>query len=208
MFCNVGFANDISKIEDIEINGISIGDNLLDHFSKQTLIQDKELLEANTATNKLYYTSVTDLGMFYYESNERVGMTGEVIYQIIGMSIWLSCNKHSRNDKFSKDEVLEELTDCKKGKLSKSLSKYFDSKYDSEKIEVTQNGSLQHIVTFQNNGCYSDNATILYLMTKKDERIFDKKSGKLINSEMYYSPTMNIFLMSIELEYILYTKYC
>ena len=56
MFCNVGFANDISKIEDIEINGISIGDNLLDHFSKHELIQNKKLLEANTAKRKLNYT--------------------------------------------------------------------------------------------------------------------------------------------------------
>ena len=41
LWCNVGVANDVSKIEDIEINGISIGDNLLDHFSKQALIQIK-----------------------------------------------------------------------------------------------------------------------------------------------------------------------
>ena len=54
MWCNVGFANDMGKIEDIKINGISIGDNLLDHFSKQTLIQNKELLSARTQSNKLY----------------------------------------------------------------------------------------------------------------------------------------------------------
>ena len=63
MWCNVGFANDISKIEDIEINGISIGDNLLDHFSKQEIIQNKELLEANTTKQKLYYTSLINWEM-------------------------------------------------------------------------------------------------------------------------------------------------
>ena len=33
MWSNVSFANDITKIEDIKINGVSIGDNLLDHLA-------------------------------------------------------------------------------------------------------------------------------------------------------------------------------
>ena len=39
MFCNVGFANDI---EEFEIEGISIGDSLLDHLSKEEIITEIE----------------------------------------------------------------------------------------------------------------------------------------------------------------------
>lgn len=89
MWCNVGFANDITKIEDIKINGISIGDNLLDHFSKSELIQNKKLLEADSVNKKLYYTSTIEKNswyIFHYESNERVGMTEKPVYRIIGIS--------------------------------------------------------------------------------------------------------------------------
>ena len=123
MFCNVGFANDISKIEDIEINGISIGENLLDHFSKQELIQNKKLLEVNSAKRELYYTSFIDQGMFYYESNERYGMTEKPIYRIIGMSIAQSCDGRSWNDEFSADESIRLLTECIELSFTKKLIK-------------------------------------------------------------------------------------
>ena len=54
MWSNVSFANDITKIEDIKINGVSIGDNLLDHFSKLELIQNKKLLEVRSEQNQLF----------------------------------------------------------------------------------------------------------------------------------------------------------
>ena len=40
MVCNVGFANDIKEFE---IEGISIGDSLLDHLSKQEIINEIEI---------------------------------------------------------------------------------------------------------------------------------------------------------------------
>ena len=45
MFFNVLFANDMGKIGDLEINGISIGKNLLNHFTKQELIQKKNFFQ-------------------------------------------------------------------------------------------------------------------------------------------------------------------
>ncbi len=39
MWCNVGFADDISEYR---IEGISIGDSLLDHMSKEEIISEIE----------------------------------------------------------------------------------------------------------------------------------------------------------------------
>ena len=207
MFCNIGFADDISKIEDVEINGISIGDNLLDHFSKQELIQNKKLLEANTAKRKLYYTSFIDQGMFYYESNEKVGMTEKPIYRIIGMSIAQSCDERSWNDEFSADESIRLLTECIETSFTKKLIKfdstllnlldlYFEKKNDP-KIEVIENGTLRYVErTKLGTGCYSDQVSVEYY------------SMIIKNKNKYYGPSMNIFLMSKELDEILYRKHC
>ena len=233
LWCNVGFTNDVSKIEDIEINGISIGDNLLDHFSKQALIQNKELLEANTAKQKLYYTSLIDQGMFYYESNEKVDMTEKPIYRIIGMSLGQSCDERSRKDEFSEDESLRLLTKCIEKSFTKKLIKfdntflnlldlYFEKKNDPE-IQVMENGSLTYVESTKlGTGCYSDNIRINYFseiagvrtLKKNGERAWiekkytDKEKLELEQVNMYYGPSMNIFLMSKELEEILYFKYC
>ena len=40
MWCNVGFADDISEYQ---IEGISIGDSLLDHLSKEEIITEIEI---------------------------------------------------------------------------------------------------------------------------------------------------------------------
>ena len=41
-FSAPSFADDISKVEDIEIEGISIGDSLLKHLSKEEIIKEIE----------------------------------------------------------------------------------------------------------------------------------------------------------------------
>jgi len=50
MWCNVGFAEDISEYQ---IEGISIGDSLLDHLSKEEIINEIE-------ANKSAYNYLTD----------------------------------------------------------------------------------------------------------------------------------------------------
>ena len=60
MVCNVGFANDI---EEFEIEGISIGDSLLDHLSKEEIITEIEI-------NKPEYNYLTDeFGEVYLRGN-------------------------------------------------------------------------------------------------------------------------------------------
>ena len=60
LWCNVGFADDISEYQ---IEGISIGDSLLDHFSKEEIITEIEI-------NKPAYNYLTeDFGEVYLYSN-------------------------------------------------------------------------------------------------------------------------------------------
>ncbi len=60
MWCNVGFAEDISEYE---IEGISIGDSLLDHLSKEEIITEIEI-------NKPEYNYLTDeFGEVYLYKN-------------------------------------------------------------------------------------------------------------------------------------------
>jgi hypothetical protein len=238
IWSNVGFTNVISKIENVEINGISIGDNLLDHFSKKELIQNKKLLDVNSAKQKLYYTSLIDQGMFYYESTERFGMTEKPIYRIIGMSITQSCDARSLYYVFSEDESIRLLTECIKTSFEKKLIKfdniflnlldlYFEKKYDP-KIEVMESGSLRYVESTKlGTGCYSDQVSVEYYSMNIDETTnsfksrarkdfekgFIKKKGeKIINENkknIYSRPSMNIFLISKELDEILYSsKYC
>ena len=60
MFCNVGVADDIS---DLQIEGISIGDSLLDHLSKEEIINE---IEANKPT---YNYLNNDFGEVYFFGN-------------------------------------------------------------------------------------------------------------------------------------------
>ena len=60
MWCNVGFANDISEYQ---IEGISIGDSLLDHLSKEEIITEIE-------RTKFVYNYLTDeFGEVYLRGN-------------------------------------------------------------------------------------------------------------------------------------------
>jgi len=63
MFCNVGFADDI---RDFQIEGISIGDSLLDHLSKEEIANE---IEANKST----YNYLTDeFGEVYLSGNFEI----------------------------------------------------------------------------------------------------------------------------------------
>ena len=60
LWCNVGFADDISEYE---IEGISIGDSLLDHLSKEEIITEIEL------TRPAYNHLNNDFGEVYLYGN-------------------------------------------------------------------------------------------------------------------------------------------
>ena len=62
-FSAPSFADDISKVEDIEIEGISIGDSLLKHLSKEEIIKEIEI-------NKHAYNYLNDdFGEVYLYAN-------------------------------------------------------------------------------------------------------------------------------------------
>ncbi len=197
MWCNVGFANDMGKIEDIKINGISIGDNLLDHFSKQTLIQNKELLSARTQSNKLFYMSKVGDWVFHYESNERVGMTEKTNYRIIGIYGLTKCDV--RKKFFDKDKIFDVMTSCIKNDETKEhidkLISYPFSKIESDNIIVKEDGSLSYDINYTSSGCHNDNVSINFF-------------SKLKFSDSYNKPEITFVLISRELDQILLNKYC
>ena len=169
MFCNVGFANDISKIEDIEINGISIGDNLLDHYSKHKIIQNKVLLDARTQTNQLFYTSKIKGNVFQYESNERVGMTEKPFYRIIGMITFLDYCKTGRGNKDETNELIKKCNEENEIKeLYGLLNKYFQ-KYDAEPIKQNLNMTVDDfkiIYLFYHDESYRETAAVKYHLSR------------------------------------------
>ena len=197
MWCNVGFTNDITRIEDIKINGISIGDNLLDHFSKSELIQNKKLLEVDSVNRKLYYTSTIEKNswyIFHYESNERVGMTEQPVYRIIGIT---SSLKHCKSDMWDFEDFNEKIDKCfnklEMKELNNSLKGYFLNLNDWNK---TSNASYHNFsLVFENDGCYSENAEISYSFNENF-------------SDTYWFSGINLTLHSLELEQILFDKNC
>ena len=212
IWCNAGFTIDINKLEDLEIDGINIGDNLLDHFSKQELIQNKKLLKADMVNRKLYYTSITTkgtLGTFHYESNEKVGMTEKPIYRIIGMTLRKKCDENLLGVVTSKDKSLKLFQTCVDNYFEKKqvefdetllglLNLYFDKKTVPE-IEETENFVKYVDNAKLGSACYNDQVDIV---------ISSFLSHKLVDEEFWFLPSINITLMSSELEQILYTKYC
>jgi hypothetical protein len=209
MWSNVSFANDITKIEDIKINGVSIGDNLLDHFSKLELIQNKKLLEVRSEQNQLFYSSEVKIpffslkAIFYYESNERVGMTEKPIYRIIGISMPVEICDAGLWDS---DEIIEEVNHCNEKDEINKIYKLFDNNYFQKEINWKQSKNdylrkTKHrptnydvIKVFKNDGCYYENATIGYDLTKKG------------NQFLFLGGYVNLY--SQELDKILFVKNC
>ena len=210
MWCNVSFAIEIENLEDLEIDGISIGDNLLDHYSKPELIQNKKLLEADTANRRLYYTSTIlkkPMRIFHYESNEKVGMTEKPVYRIIGMTFWKDCGKISIEKCWNK-YLIKKKTEFD-GTLLSLLSLYFDEESVPE-FKDTENGFTYTDNIKLGNGCYSDQIVlnISNYIEKNNSKTFDKKTKKFVKKKTFSSPSIKITLISSELEKIQYTKNC
>ena len=200
MWCNVGLTNNTGKIEDIKINNIGIGDNLLNHFSKLELIQNKKLLEVKSEQNQLFYISQVGDWMYYYESNERVGMTDEPNYRLIGFNGLVKCEDFSIH---KKDEIINVMKDCiKNNEIKKYIHKiisYPFSTTESEEIEITEDGDLSFYVNYTSSGCHNNNVSIHFFSKKKEPKKY---------SNSYVGPEINIFIISRELDKILYRKYC
>ena len=197
MWCNVGFANDINKIEDVKINGISIGDNLLDHFSKLELIQNKKLLEVRSEQNQLFYTSQIGDWLYHYESNERVGMIDKLYYRLIGFNGLTKCDVFK--DSYKKDKIIDVMKDCinndeTKNHIHKIIS-YPYSTTESEEIKIYEDGTLNFYINYTSSGCYNNNVSIHF-------------TSNLDYSNSYTRPVINFKIISRELDKILFNKNC
>ena len=196
MFFNVVLANDMGKIGDLEINGISIGKNLLNHFTKQELIQKKKLLSVNSSEKKLFYTSQVGEWLLHYERNERVGMEEEPYYRVIGFSITKKCEGNKKY--YKKDNIINILVDCIKNNETKKyinkLISYPSRTYEADEIEVKRDGTLSYDIKYTFDGCYNDNVSINF-------------SSKERFSE-YEIPKIKFIIISKELDRILFSKNC
>ena len=196
MFFKVVLANDMGKIGDLEIIGISIGKNLLNHFTKQELIQKKKLLSVNSSEKKLFYTSQVGEWLLYYESNERVGMEEEPYYRVIGFSITKKCEGNKKY--YKKDDIINILADCIKNNETKKyihkLISYPSRTYEADEIEVKRDGTLSYDIRYTFDGCYNDNVSINF-------------SSKERFSE-YEIPQIKFIIISKELDRILFSKNC
>jgi hypothetical protein len=187
----------MGKIEDIKINDISIGDNLLNHFSKLELIQNKKLLEVKSEQKQLFYISEVGRWSYYYESNERVGMTEKLNYRLIGFRGLVKCDNF--NFQYKKDEIIDVMKDCiKNNEIKKHIHKiisYPFSTTESDEIEIRENGNLSFYVNYTSGGCYNNNVSIGVVSYEE-------------NSNSYIGPEIHIIIISKELDEILYSKYC
>ena len=196
MFFNVVLANNMGKIGDLEINGISIGKNLLNHFTKQELIQKKKLLSVNSSEKKLFYTSQVGEWLLHYESNERVGMEEEPYYRVIGFSITKKCEGNKKY--YKKDNIINILVDCIKNNETKKyinkLISYPSRTYEADEIEVKRDGTLSYDIKYTFDGCYNDNVSINF---SSKERLSE-----------YEIPQIKFIIISKELDRILFSKNC
>ena len=196
MFFKVVLANDMGKIGDLEINGISIGKNLLNHFTKQELIQKKKLLSVNSSEKKLFYTSQVGEWLLHYESNERVGMEEEPYYRVIGFSITKKCEGNKKY--YKKDNIINILVDCIKNNETKKyihkLISYPFRTYEADEIEVKRDGTLSYDIKYTFDGCYNDNVSINF---SSKERLSE-----------YEIPQIKFIIISKELDRILFSKNC
>ena len=151
MFCNVGFADDISKYQ---IEGISIGDSLLDHKSKEEIISEIE-------TNKPAYNYLNDdFGEVYLYGNfdiyDRLSFFVKpkdkyyTIYSIFGS---ISYNDKLEQCFAKQKEIEKELSSTYKNAKKRKYSTKFD--WDPTGESVSHNINF----TFDSGNYFEINCT-------------------------------------------------
>ena len=101
LFSSFVFAEDIS---DFEIEGMSIGDSLLNYFSEEKIINSKQ----NDIVGKFYYTELRDKKIKIYDLVQVYLKSNDDNYKIYGIKGGIFYNK-IQECKLKKKEVLEEL---------------------------------------------------------------------------------------------------
>ena len=106
MFCNVGFADDIS---DFEIEGVSIGDSLLDHFSETEIKKNKKDYYTNDK-----FTAVDFRGKSYFENYDGAQIhykTKSKKYIIYALDFMLEFENNINECYKKQEKIVKELSD-------------------------------------------------------------------------------------------------
>ena len=125
------------------------------------------------------------------------------------MTLWKKCDENLLDVVTSKDKSLKLFQTCVDNYFEKKqvefdetllglLNLYFDKKTVPE-IQETENFVKYVDNAKLGSACYNDQVDIV---------ISSALSHKLGDKEFWFLPSINITLMSSELEQILYTKYC
>jgi len=172
------FAGDISKVEDIEIEGISIGDSLLKHLSKEEIIKEIEI-------NKHAYNYLNDdFGEVYLFSNfDNYHHLSFLVKQKNDKNYIIYFIKGS----ISYDNKLEECF-AKREEIKKEFSnKYKNAKKKEHTLEFDWDPtgeSVTHNITFYfDSGGYSEINCTKYKQSLKNEYGWKDSLQVVIGSE-------------------------
>ena len=177
-FSAPSFADDISKVEDIEIEGISIGDSLLKYLSKEEIIKEIEINKhaynyLNDDFGEVYLFSKFDnydhLSFLVKQKNDK----NYIIYFIKGSIKY--------------DNKLEECF-AKREEIEKEFSKiYKNAKKDEYTLEFDWDPtgeSVTHNITFYfDTGGYSEINCTKYKQSLKNEHGWVDSLQVIIGSE-------------------------
>ena len=165
-------ADDIS---DFEIEGMSIGDSLLDYFSERK-IQDSKLKYFEGRRN-FYVVGVTEASKLY-DSIEFYLKTGDNKYLIHGISAGIFYSENYNQCEKKKDKIVEEIKDIfKQSKMEDWGS--FSHSYDKSGL------SMQTAVTFDvKKGDIRIECINWTEKITKENNWFDNLSVSAINDEV------------------------
>jgi len=177
-FSAPSFADDISKVEDIEIEGISIGDSLLKHLSKEEIIKEIEI-------NKHAYNYLNDdFGEVYLFSNfDNYHHLSFLVKQKNDKNYIIYFIKGS----ISYDNKLEECF-AKREEIKKEFSSiYKNAKKNEHTLEFDWDPtgeSVTHNITFYfDSGGYSEINCTKYKQSLKNEYGWKDSLQVIIGSE-------------------------
>ena len=177
IWCNIGFAEDISELQ---IEGISIGDSLLDHYSKKKILK-KTLYEKEQGNNK-------DVGFVYLEGNEenfenyrriKIGYkTNDQYFKIILITAFVDINRDINKCIIKKQEITKDL------KNIFNNHDFEDSGWEQHAFDATSRTNSS-IFYFSTNSNYDSFVRVICYDWSKESGYNDQLRVELVSSEYY-----------------------
>ena len=177
IWCNVGFAEDISELQ---IEGISIGDSLLDHYSKKKILK-KTTYEKEQGNNK-------DVGFVYLEGNEenfenyrriKIGYkTNDQYFKIILITAFVNINKDINKCIIKKQEITKDLKNIFYN------NDFQDSGWKQHAFDATSRTNSS-IFYFSTNSNYVSFVRVICYDWSKESGYNDQLRVELVSSEYY-----------------------